>query len=159
MRYGICPLSLISIRVSAEVNSAMITQLLYGESFKILESRKYYSKIRKAFDGEEGWVNNLQITQISKEQYQNIYKSEKRYTTDLVSFIETAEGALIPILIGSSVGNCHLINHTFDGKYTHTKQQKENLIPTTLNYLSVPFLAGGLTPFGLDSPSAASHAR
>ncbi len=151
MQYGICPLSLVPVRITADLNSEMTTQLLYGEHFKVLESRKHFSKIRKAFDKDEGWVSNLQIFLITEERYYGIQKSEKQYTKDLVSFIETEKGTLIPILLGSSVGNCEIINHIFDGKSTDKKQQKSDLIPTALHYLNTPFLSGGLTPFGLDS--------
>ena len=151
MQYGICHLSLVSVRIAADSNSEMVTQLLYGEHFKVLESRKHFSKIRKTFDAVEGWVSNLQFYFITEEQYNQIHASEKRYSADLVSFVETEKRVLIPILMGSSVGNIRFLKHTFDGKYTDRNQEKNCLIPISLYYLDAPFLTGGLTPFGLDS--------
>lgn len=151
MQYGICHLSLVPVRIAADSNSEMITQLLYGEHFKVLEKRKYFSKLRNTFDATEGWVSNLQICFISEERYNKIHSSEKQYSADLVSFIETELGTLIPILMGSSVGTSSFLRHTFDGKSTDQNQQKNSLIAISLYYLDAPFFAGGLTPFGLDS--------
>lgn len=151
MQYGICHLSLVPVRIAADSHSEMITQLLYGEHFKIIEKRKYYSKIRKTFDATEGWINDLQFCFITENSYNEIHLAEKRYSTDLVSFIETEKGVLIPTLMGSSIGNSSFLRHTFDGKATAQNQEKDALIPVSLYYLDAPFLSGGLTPFGLDS--------
>jgi len=129
----------------------MVTQLLYGEHFKVLESRKYYSKIRNSFDAAEGWVSNLQLRLIDENRYRKIHASIKQYSTDLVSAVETEKGILIPIVLGSSVGNSRFLKHKYDGRSTDQNQEKNNLIPISLYYLNAPFLAGGLTPFGLDS--------
>ena len=61
MQYGICPLSVVAIRSNADDDAEMLSQVLYGEHFKILEQRKEWSRIRLAFDDLEGWTNNLQI--------------------------------------------------------------------------------------------------
>ncbi|MFT6839188.1 MAG: hypothetical protein ACJAZR_002733, partial [Sediminicola sp.] len=70
MQYGICHLSIVPIRAIADNVSEMVTQLLYGDHFKVLEHRKHWSKIRIAFDAAEGWVSNSQILLISEEAYQ-----------------------------------------------------------------------------------------
>ena len=69
MQYGICHLSIVPIRSNAEETAEMISQLLYGEHFKVLEQRKNWSKIRAAFDQCEGWVQNLQIILIDENEY------------------------------------------------------------------------------------------
>lgn len=151
MQYGICPLSLISVRVAADVNSEMVTQILYGEHFKVLENRKHFSRIRKAYDAFEGWVQNDQFIFINKEVFHNLETSPKKYSTDLVSFVESKKGTLIAILMGSSLGGIKNLQHTFDGKIVEEKKPKTSLIPTALYYMEAPFLSGGLTPFGVDS--------
>ena len=60
MLYGICSLSVVAIRSSAVTDIKMISLLLYGEHFKVLEQRKHWSRIRSAFDSLEGWVLNHQ---------------------------------------------------------------------------------------------------
>ena len=60
MDYGICNLSIVPVRAEASDSSEMVTQVLYGEHFKILEMRKKWSYIRTAFDKYEGWIDNKQ---------------------------------------------------------------------------------------------------
>jgi len=152
MQYGICPLSVIPIRSAADDAGEMTSQLLYGEHFKILEQRKYWSRIRVAFDDFEGWVSNRQITVIDDTGYYEIEQSKnKSYAIDLVSFVSGTSGVLLPIILGSSILKTKLLPLTFDGSSISTQSEKSNLLKTALLYLNAPFLSGGRTPFGIDS--------
>ena len=71
MDYGICPQSVVALREKPDEIATMVSQMLYGEAFKIIETRKHWSKVRLAHDKFEGWSQNLQIQQISEEDYQN----------------------------------------------------------------------------------------
>ena len=46
MLYGICNLSIVPLRIEASDTSEMVSQVLFGEHFKVLEKRKKWSKIR-----------------------------------------------------------------------------------------------------------------
>lgn len=152
MQYGICHLSVVPIRSIAADTGEMTSQLLYGEHFKVLEQRKVWCKIRVAFDGFEGWINNNQILIIDKIDYDSIENtSDQNYSVDLVSFVNVQSAGLRPILLGSTVNNATILTDTFEGTYVKTRQDKYNLIKTALLYLGAPFLWGGRTPFGLDS--------
>jgi hypothetical protein len=151
MQYGICPLSIVPVRNLAEDASEMLSQLRYGDPFKVLEKRQKWSRIRIAFDGCEGWIANQQLFAISEGAYKNIATSEKvKFTSDLVSFVSTENDVLIPIVLGSSVLSTPLLSHQFDGDYITTKNEKSELIKTALLYLNAPYLWGGKTPFGID---------
>ncbi|PKA99577.1 SH3 domain-containing protein [Flavobacteriaceae bacterium MAR_2009_75] len=156
MQYGICHLSVVSVRVQTNDSSEMLTQLLYGDHFKVLEQRKFWSRIRTAFDKCEGWVLNQQITLIDDVTY-NFMETDKRvrHSSDLVSFIETKDSVLVPILLGSSVGHTGQLAHKFDGSYFEGKKEKNSLINTALLYLNTPFLWGGKSPFGIDASAFA----
>lgn len=153
MQYGICHLSLASVRAAADNASETITQLLYGEHFKILESRKYFHKIRMAFDGCEGWVAKDQVSTLEEAQYNEIETSKvTAHAIDLVSFIETDKRTLFPILLGSSVSFTSFLSHKFEGQSIDQTQAKAALLKTALYYLDAPHLNGGRSPFGIDSP-------
>ena len=53
MLYGICNLSIVPLRVEASDASEMVSQVLFGEDFLILEKEKKWSKIRLSFRSEE----------------------------------------------------------------------------------------------------------
>ena len=149
MQYGISHLSIIPVRSVADDTAEMVTQLLYGEHFKILEQRKLWSKIRSAFDNCEGWVHNDQLTIIEDSLYneqENI--KTPNYTNDLVSFIESDKNNLMPIVLGSIFNTS--FNHVHEGNLISNIQAKPSLIKTALLYLNAPFLWGGKTPFGID---------
>ena len=103
MQYGICSLSSISLRLEPSSLSELVSQILYGEVFKILEERKQWSKIRLAFDSCEGWVNNEQLIHIEKEAYDDLAKAPTILTTDLVEFVEDASRQLYPITMGATL--------------------------------------------------------
>lgn len=151
MQYGICHLSIIPVRVSADHTGEMTTQLLYGDHFKVLEHRKDWSRIRIAHDQYEGWVNNGQFTLVSESAYDKIDQAKQvKIATDLVAFSSTGNDMLIPIVLGSSLQHLSLLDHTFEGNYVSGPQEKNKLIDTALLYLNAPYLWGGKTPFGID---------
>jgi len=125
---------------------------LYGEHFKVLECRKLWSKIRSGFDGCEGWVSNNQIKLIEQETFNTLENAKNtRYSNELVSFVETEESILLPIVLGSSKENASLLSHKVDGPHPSEKGNKANLVQTALLYLNAPYLWGGKTPFGVDA--------
>ena len=150
MQYGICNLSLVPLRFEASDKSELVSQMLYGEHFKVLEQRKNWSKIRLAFDKYEGWIDNKQYVEVTKEGYEAINNSKPKYSTDLVEFIEDENNQLHPILLGSSINSLKFLKHTHDGSTIAEVMPKGNLIKTASLYLNSPYLWGGKTPFGID---------
>ncbi|WP_420399220.1 NlpC/P60 family protein [Flagellimonas sp.] len=150
MQYGICHLSIVPIRVNPEHSTEMVSQLLYGEHFKVVESRKRWSKIRVAYDKYEGWIPNNQFTLISEEDYKGLDNSTPNLAADIVSHICTSEGMLLPIVMGSVISVASILGHTFEGHAIESQQAKSNLVETGLLYLNTPYLWGGKTPFGID---------
>lgn len=150
MQYGICQLSIVSLRFEASDKSELVSQVLYGEVFKVIELRKKWSKIRLAFDSYEGWIDNKQFVFITKEEYDDIAKSKPILSTDLVEFVEDNSKQLYPIPIGSSLNGLSLLNHSHDGNTTSVISPKSELIKTAFLYLNAPYLWGGKTPFGID---------
>tara|TARA_R110002020_G_scaffold323714_1_gene539533 strand:- start:69124 stop:69876 length:753 start_codon:yes stop_codon:yes gene_type:complete len=156
MQYGICHLSIVPVKTSADDSGEMISQLLYGDHFKVLEQRKYWSKIRIAFDNTEGWTLNTQFTIISSEQFETAQKnSEDRCVSDLVSFVSSETDSLIPIVLGSYLGSIDLLPHRFEGSSQVGQKDKANLLETALLYLNAPYLYGGKSPFGIDAAGLA----
>ena len=156
MLYGICHLSVVPVRFLADSASGLLTQLLYGEHFKVLENRKHLSKIRVAHDNSEGWIDNKQFQQIEKDQYEKIEKMKSpKFSSELVSFACGDNNNLIPILLGSSVSHSRLLSHVFEGEYLNGQAKKMNLVRTAMFYLNAPFEQGGRTPFGIDASGLA----
>ncbi|WP_044397598.1 C40 family peptidase [Lacinutrix sp. Hel_I_90] len=150
MQYGICNLSIVPLRLEAADTSEMVSQVLYGDIFKILEARKSWCKIRLAFDKYEGWIDQKQYLEISKEAYSIINQEIPILSTDLVECVEDDHKQLYSIPLGSSLNGLQLLNHHFEGHSSNIKQKKEALVNTAFSYLNAPYLWGGKTPFGID---------
>ena len=87
MQYGLCYLSVVALRSEASDTSELISQVLYGDYFKVLEHRKSWSRIRLGFDKYEGWIDNKQFQFIDELEYKELHKSDPLMTTDLVDFV------------------------------------------------------------------------
>ncbi|MCB0388341.1 MAG: SH3 domain-containing protein, partial [Winogradskyella sp.] len=86
MQYGICNLSIVPLRSEPADTSELVSQVLYGDYFKVLEQRKSWSKIRLGFDKYEGWVDNKQYVEITVEQYEALHLEAPILSKDLVEF-------------------------------------------------------------------------
>lgn len=151
MQYGICKLSIVPVRILPADASEMITQLLYGEYFKILEERGKWSKIRIAFDSFEGWVSNSQIFKLEEEVYNDLSNEPRIYSSDLIEFISESTGDLTAIPMGSVLNFARRQKFSFEGNLLNGIKEKSNLIESALLYLNTPYLWGGKSPFGIDS--------
>ena len=75
IEFGICPLSVIPIRISPSHRSELVSQMLFGEMAEILESKgKNWLRIICEIDGFIGWVEKDQLLPISENTYLK-YKS------------------------------------------------------------------------------------
>ena len=152
MRYGICPLSLAPVYESPDAGSRLTSQVLYGECFKVLESRKAWHRIRLHLDGSEGWVRDGQFTELDESAYQQAARKEPSgCAADLIGHLTTPDELMIPVLLGSDAGNAELLKHRFEGAVFGEGPQKEHLAGTALLYLNSPEMEGGRSPFGIDA--------
>lgn len=150
MKFGLCNLSIVPLRAEAADPSELVSQVLYGEVFKVLEERKKWSRIRLAFDSYEGWIDNKQFLFISEEVYLECNSTIQKYSSELVDFISDDDNGLLSICIGSTVNAASYLNHSFEGIAFSGKKPKESIIETALHYINAPYLWGGKTPFGID---------
>ena len=150
MQYGVCNLSIVPLRIEPSDTSELVTQVLYGEHFKVLEQRKSWSRIRIAFDGYEGWIDNKQYKEITEDNYTSLENTPFKLSSELLEFVHDENDLLITVPLGASIHSLSLLNHNHDGATISKKQPKDNLIETALLYLNSPYLWGGKTPFGID---------
>ena len=150
MQYGICPLGIVPIRVEANDASEMVTQVLYGETFKILNQQKKWSKIRIEFDNYEGWIDNKQYQSINEATFKDLITANPLFNYNLLEYVEDDYKQLYPIPLGSQLENLKILKHKYEGHFNQPSQDKNKLVETALRYLNAPYLWGGKTPFGID---------
>jgi hypothetical protein len=153
--FGICNLGIVPIRSEASDKSEMVSQLLFGDTFKITESTPKWTKIVTTFDEYEGWIDTKQFQKITENQYLILEKSETVLNGELIDFISYDSNQLMPIPLGSSlhfldVNEINTSNFQFEGLKECGIKSKDNILKTAYLYLNAPYLWGGKTPFGID---------
>ena len=128
----------------------LVSQLLYGDCFKILSEKNEWLQIKSLDDSYIGWVNNNQVKEISKINAEKITFDDKIFSTRLIDYIETDENKLSSIVLGSNIGACKYFGHKYDSPKNKKTKTKQNLIKVASLYLNSPYLWGGKTPFGID---------
>jgi hypothetical protein len=150
MQYGICNLGIVPLRLEPSDASEMVSQVLYGTHFKVLERRKKWSRLRIAFDNYEGWIDNKQFMLIDESVYNNIAVQPQYLSKNLIDFVINEKQNLVPIPLGAVLDHCQMLNHTFEGNLDQVTLGREHILSTALLYLNSPYLWGGMTPFGID---------
>ena len=153
MTYGICKLSAIALRKEARHASEMVSQLLYNETYIILDRTKEWLLVRtehspfalrQAYDPEanfyEGWIQAKQFVEIGEEEYKAL-NDKKLYLTDKP--IVEYEGKYL------SLGTPLFEPHP-DTLETPSEFHPELMVDNAKKLLNAPYLWGGRTAFGID---------
>ena len=103
MSYGVCILSVVPLRCEASERSEMVSQLLFGDSYEVLEYEGNWLKI-KTFDcGYEGFLNLKYHHALSDEQFQNFKHAPQSLVSDFMTLIcEEKTQTFFPVFIGTS---------------------------------------------------------
>ena len=153
--FGICNLSIIPLRIEPSDKSEIVSQVLFGEHFQILEVSKQWSKIKLQFDDYEGWVDSKQYQIISESSYNQLCEEVIVLNSDLIEYVTGPNNFLMPIPLGSSLSflnfnEININNYDFEGMKIIGIKAKANIVNTSFMYLNSPYLWGGKTPFGID---------
>ena len=162
MNFGISELSIVPVRKDPSHRTEMLTQVLFGERFRIIDKIKGWAYIELLFDGSPGWVENSSIKELNIEEYNILTDNEPvilpgisvAQSTDLplVSEITLMPGSEIYGLTGKNnsfriMGKNYKLDHSIETKSGTTR---DNIIETAKIYMNSPFLWGGKSPCGTD---------
>jgi gamma-D-glutamyl-L-lysine dipeptidyl-peptidase len=155
--YAICNLSIVPLRAEPSDKSEMVSQLLFGESFTILEKQKHWSKIKIDFDDYEAYIDNKQFEEISEIEFLKLKEDSTTYSGEIIDFISNSSNHYFTIPLGSRLpffSNNEFEMNTkkfrFEGNIISGKLSKSEIIQKAFIFLNTPFLWGGKTPFGID---------
>ena len=158
--FGICNLSIVPCRKEPSDRSEMVTQLLFGDHFEIIEREGSWCRIKMAYDDYECWIDKKQFLPIAHHSFDILNTGELFCVNELIQIItDKKTGQPFPIVIGSTLpnfddGECDVENSTFsyDSAFItgHLPFTKSGIVETGMMYLNSPYLWGGKTPFGID---------
>lgn len=170
MEFGICLQSVASVRAEPSHKAEMVTQLLFGELFRISGTEGQWHRIQLVCDGYEGWIHQLQVHPLDKDEFLQLQHAPTPVTLDLVQLItRERQQDMIPVVLGSSLpgyydGRLDISGegYLYDGSVSDetgltgsgTVQGNDAILvqlrENAMLYLNAPYMWGGRTPLGID---------
>ena len=124
-------LSVIPMRSEPSDKAEMVNQVLYGETFEVIDNQDKWSKIKLDHDGYEGWIDNKQWRVTNTDQMMlkplNKLMLINKHVTPLQIF---SMGSLVDL--------------------KKSLVAARRILPTAKQFLGVPYLWGGRTFMGID---------
>ncbi|MDP3352847.1 MAG: C40 family peptidase [Flavobacteriaceae bacterium] len=157
MKFGICLLNIAPLRKEADDRSEMVSQVLFGEYFTIIDELKNWSYIRLEYDLYEGWIDRKQYELITAVDFKRLNQQTPHYAGELIDFLNINNSQMAVLSLGATLPfydqhkfMINLQNFTYDGSIFNIQLNKKHLINIAFMYLNSPYLWGGKTPFGID---------
>jgi cell wall-associated NlpC family hydrolase len=138
----------------------MVTQLLFGETFSILEERGNWLLVCMHLDNYEGWIDRKQSMKVSVEFIEKLNSHTPHIVSDKTSvcyskndsnYILLGKGCRLPMLTNNTF---HLGEKAFTtiskGKPVPRKIAVNKVAKTAIDYLNTPYVWGGRSIMGVD---------
>lgn len=158
MSFGICSLSIVPCRKEPSGTSEMVTQLLFGETYEVLEDREDWLSVITSYDRYPCWISAKQHTPLAAKDMQQALPA--MLSSELIQVVTNKDNqSVFPLTIGAvlpamkdhvcRVGESEFL---FEGHVTNPDEKKpvKDLIDTAYLFFNAPYLWGGRSPFGID---------
>lgn len=149
MTKGYCFLSAVPMRKEPSDRAEMVNQLLFGETFEIVEQQPKWTLLRCDYDHYEGWVDNKQYSPLNEEQYRQM----QQWTVwDSQMGCLNIDGRSVVL----SMGCCCPPEAKAISPWLETTQEGQSqcgcasLIDKAKSLLGTPYLWGGRSFMGID---------
>ena len=163
MEFGIADLSIIPVRSEPSERSEMVTQILFGEQYEILEEIEKWVYVRLLYDDYKGWIDSKMVTCIDESFIAGIDGKNMSLATETFNIVSRNDtwgnklivpGSDFPYFQQSSnhfrIGDFeYSLNGAFS-KLPGDKGIRESVIDCALKFFNAPYLWGGRTPYGID---------
>jgi hypothetical protein len=161
MEYGFCHLGIIPLRKESKEQSEQVSQLLFGDSFIVLDKNDNWLLIENFDDKYIGWVDKKQVIGLNQSEFETYTQASKQFVREAIAYVFqtntiTKEKIIYPIYLGSQIVSAkfQLNNILFEISQSSLTQNivtsSLHLITIALKYLSTAYLWGGKSLFGID---------
>jgi len=149
---GLTLLSIVPMRAEPSDRSEMVSQLLFGEYFFIIEQTEEWLRIQSGIDGYQGWVSANMVNDLPDDftitDMPYAICSPYAICTVADQQIHLPGGSLLPNTIKHSSFQLAGNLYTFCGGMT--QPESGGFVVYASQYLGAPYLWGGKTIFGMD---------
>ncbi len=157
--FGIATESLISLRKKPSEKSELSSQILFGETYKVLQFKGEWIEIETVYDHYSGWISTNMHFAVHGD-FLEFVAFEKKACTCSISLVSEIEansphylphGATLPAFSDKSM-SFKIGNKTFRlyDKNSINSFTAANIKDVALRFLNAPYLWGGRTIFGID---------
>lgn len=162
MAFGIADLSIVPVRKEQSERSEMISQILFGELFEILEITDKWLLVRLQVDDTEGWISRNMYLPVTEEYAARYTEEQPMLTTEVFNIVRKEGDYGNKLIVAGSVLPFFEAEkqHFSIGEDSYTLVTKprnvgmdslrELIIEYALKYYNAPYLWGGRSPYGID---------
>jgi len=155
---AICKLGMIPMRGDPKHKSEMVSMLLFGDVFTVLDSIDHWHKVRSHHDQYEGWIFSRNLHEIGSD-FLKKYEAEKPvFSGELLSTAVSGQksyymgfGSRLPLF---SKDHFYLgderIEYAREIITSKNKLTGTAILKTAKKYLHTPYLWGGRSLLGID---------
>jgi hypothetical protein len=158
MDQAICHLGYVPVRQERSHESAMISQILFGESYLILSDKSGWLHVRHTLDDTEGWISRHSVIAVSTQEASMPFRIACKQATGVR---DTLSGESMKLPMGAcwpttSSGGQLLEEQGFmmesEADWQVPGPENADLEQLGRELLGVPGLQGGRCGFGCDGP-------
>lgn len=149
MDYGICLITQVPIRLERSDRSEMVSQMLFGETCKILDCKDEWIYIYSDTDQYLGWADVKMIEKVSRDIYIGIQEEEPAILTSFHGFVRVNQRGVFASQ-GSTIPLYHMDQKKMDIELVNGSVEKKDIVAIGKELLGVPYLWGGRTIVGID---------
>jgi hypothetical protein len=166
LEHGICALSVVPVRADPTDKAEIVTQLIFGDCYSILQVQNQWQQVRTAADQYVGWMDAKQHTPVTADYLAAWQAQDHPRTLDVVQMVSDPT-TRIPVQLGSRLpffdgmtlrlGERQLF---YNGAATNPQNghgphgpvdaRLRLLQKMALVYMKAPYLWGGKSLFGID---------
>jgi len=154
MEIFICGNVFVPLRSGPSHKSEMLSQVLFGEKYRIIDEVGHWYKIETLFDNYKGWID------INHLQNEEIYDNSEGNVLNRSLLCFKNDGTKLVLEAGCEIYNPDFENKSFSlGKNKFSANSEfstsyikvsESISDTAMKFINSPYIWGGRIPSGID---------
>jgi len=163
LNHGICALSAVPVRAEPTDRAELVTELLFGECYTVLQAQGNWLRIEAAADHYLGWIDAKQHRPVSDKYFAAWGAQDHPRVLDVVQVVSSADqrqpitlGCRLPFFDGMTLrlgdDNPLFFNGTATSPVNACPPERQLAVLRKLGqqFLKAPYVWGGKNIFGID---------
>lgn len=158
MKHSICHYGYIPVRTEPRESSELCTQILFGETYEVLEQQGRWLRVSIDYDGYEGWID-AKLDRNDDEQEVMKWARAKKWIVPWPSVKAVCKGephsTLLPAgseiwINGNELASFHVGKDEFHVDCDYLLSATPGIEAVAMSLFGAPYLWGGRSFYGMD---------